>query len=490
MRCMLTIAVVCTSAFAVLRAWADDRVLPLPIHTSGIPQATKLHAATGDTFALSLLASLEFSDAYGMAFGDTDHDGNMELAFTGGRPTTYRIWEHRGGNVYSLEASGSSYLITYALADLDQDGRGELIGQTSGYVQVFESVNAQSHPSQLVWTSPYLSNVVGSTAVGDTDGDGKMEIIQSVNGSGGLVIFECIGDNTFSLVFSGSVSGTADTGEKLIADLDGDGRPEIALCGSPGYLNVLESTADNVWVRTFATWTGMWNAHAIDGGSDTDGNGKPEIFVTGNMPNYAYTTMVYEASGNDSFTRVATLSSNGSGVGSLGCSVCNVDASGSEEFLMATPAPTIQVFRAIAPGVWSLVGTVYGPGGGGDVRTFDLNKNGIPEVIWPYTTTRIFEHRDTVTEVPVGAAWQPAALTIGPSPCQSPAALQFTLGDRTAVAFTVFDPRGRIVHRQSVAESGRPVIWQPQGLPAGSYFVKIEDIHGRTLATGKAAIVH
>ncbi len=106
------------------------------------------------------------------------------------------LWEHRGEDVYSLEASGSSYLITYALADLDQDGRSELIGQTSGYVKVLESVDAHSYPSQLVWSSPYLSNFAGTTAIGDTDGDGKMEIIQSVNGSGGLVIFECVGDNT------------------------------------------------------------------------------------------------------------------------------------------------------------------------------------------------------------------------------------------------------------------------------------------------------
>ena len=34
------------------------------------------------------------------------------------------------------------------------------------------------------------------------------------------------------------------------------------------------------------------------------------------------------------------------------------------------------------------------------------------------------------------------------------------------------------------------VLWQPRGLPTGSYFVKLEDVHGLHAGTGKAAIVH
>src|SRR5262249_48064958 len=147
---------------------------------------------------------------------------------------------------------------------------------TSGYVQVFESPDASSYPSQLVWSSPYLSNFGGYTAIGDTDRDGRMEIIQSVNGPDRLAIFECAGDNSFTQVYNGAISGTSDTGEKVIADLDGDGLIEIATCGSPGVLNIFESPADNVWVRSFVASTGMWNAYTIDGGWDTDGNGKPE----------------------------------------------------------------------------------------------------------------------------------------------------------------------------------------------------------------------
>lgn len=170
---------------------ADDRtVLPVPIHTFGGASAWVV-AVEADTFPLTLLAEVDFSYYPGMAFGDTDHDGANELAFTGGS-NSYRIWEHQGGNVYSLVATGTSDFLTYAMGDVDRDGRSEIIGQTSGYVQVHESVDASSHPSQLAWSSPYLSNVGGYTTVGDTDRDGRMEIIHSVNGIGPssrLVIF-------------------------------------------------------------------------------------------------------------------------------------------------------------------------------------------------------------------------------------------------------------------------------------------------------------
>lgn len=470
---------------------ADERtVLPVPIHTLRKASAAPVVVAMGDTFPLALLANLAFSHAGGMAFGDTDHDGANELAFTGGS-NSYRIWEHRGDNVYSLEASGTSDLLTYAIGDLDQDGRSEIIGQTSGYVQVFESVDASSHPSQLVWSSPYLSNVGGYTTIGDTDRDGRMEIIHSVNGNGstsGLAIFESTGDNAFTWVFDGTLSSPSATGEKLIADLDEDGRLEIALCGSPGWLHVFESPCDNMWVLTFREWTGLLNAYTMDGGRDTDGNGKPEIFVMGTLftdSTAYYSTVIYESTGDNAFARVGTLVMD-EGVGAGASAVCNLDATGGEEYLMRTSGIGIRVFRASMPGNWDLVGTAYGPGGG--VYAFDLNRNGIPEVIWQYTTTRIFEHPGAVTDADFSSRWQPAKLDVVPNPCRVQATLLAPEAE-TAATLAVFDVRGRIVERRKVEASGRSILWRPGDLPAGVYLVRLEDHRGHVLASGKGTIV-
>ncbi len=474
---------------------AERSVLPLPIHTFAHARTTSAVVASVDTFPLTLLANLEFSYAGAMDFGDTDHDGAVELLLWGGSLNSWRIWEYQGHNAYAIEDSGASDLIPYATGDLDQDGRSEIIGQTSGYVQVFESVNASSHPSQLVWSSPYLSNVGGYTTIGDTDRDGRMEIIQSINGNGstsGLAIFENTADNTFAPVFNGTLVGPSATGEKLIADLDGDGKLEIALCGSPGWLHVFESPADNAWVLTFRAWTGLYNAYTIAGGQDTDGNGKPEIFVTGTLfanSTAHYCTIIYESTGDNTFAAVDTLITD-EGVGSGSSAVCNVDVAGADEFLMAATYPGTRVFRASVPGHWTLVSTIYALGA---VSTFDLNQNGVPELIMGSVPsrpmTRVYEYVGTATDAALNSTWRPVMLDIVPNPCRDQAALRFARGSIPAAQLAVFDVRGRLVERRSIEASNASIRWRSRDLPAGQYFVRIEDLRGHVLAGGRGTVV-
>lgn len=149
------------------------------------------------------------------------------------------------------------------------------------------------------------------------------------------------------MVFEATLVGPSSTGEKLIADFDGDGLLEIALCGSPGWLHVFESPCDNTWALRFRERTGLWNAYTVVGGRDTDGNGKPEIFVVGDSVSIL-TTRIYESSTNDSFVRVGTIALD-AGLGPSSATVCNVDAVGPEEFLIRS-GPGIRVFRASTPG--------------------------------------------------------------------------------------------------------------------------------------------
>jgi hypothetical protein len=115
--------------------WAGHHsVLPLPIlkpmNTVTVPSVV----AEGDTFPLTLIGSVEFSESGTIAFGDTDHDGANEIALTG-LAHTNRIWEHQGDNNYSFASSVGSNFSTYAVGDVDQDGRSEIVGQMSGYLQ-------------------------------------------------------------------------------------------------------------------------------------------------------------------------------------------------------------------------------------------------------------------------------------------------------------------------------------------------------------------
>jgi hypothetical protein len=205
-------------------------------------------------------------------------------------------------------------------------GKSDIVGLGfQSRLRVFESNDAHSHPSTLVWESPPISNQVGFAAIADTDTDGRLEIVYLFYaGVIRIIIFECEGDNTYVQKYLSPLDRetreTSDpslqtiynpwAGDELVFDLDQDGRPEIA-DGGQRRLQVYESTADDVWERIYTDSTGLINARILSGGQDTDGDGKRELFLGGedwsNEPLVVRKIFIYQSDGDRSFTRVATL---------------------------------------------------------------------------------------------------------------------------------------------------------------------------------------
>jgi hypothetical protein len=196
------------------------------------------------------------------------------------------------------------------------------------------------------------------------------------------------------------------------------------------------------------------------------------------------TTQIYESYADNAFAKVATIAMDPGG-GGRGAVVCNVDGAGPEEYLLRS-GPGIRVFRAVAPAAWECVGIAYGVGG--HFYPYDLNRNGIPEIVWQYTTTRVFEHPGIPTDAHAEPPWRTVTLDVVPNPCRARAILRPASGAESVARLAIFDVRGRIVERRDVA-SGRPILWQPLDLPAGVYLVRLEDAKGRVLASGRGTLL-
>jgi hypothetical protein len=344
------------------RAGAQTDCVPLPgsgFHrTSGSQLPPKLNVTLTTAFPESLdliqTATLGRTGYGDMCFGDTDHDGRGEVALADkiAGVLYFHLFESQGGTVYSDEYLGE-YLIPYALCDLDRDGKGEVMGQRGYQVKVYESVDAHSYPTQLVWVSKNLTNVVGWATVGDTDLDGRMEIIQSASTFGSLgylYFFENTGDNSFAQVCSLQVT-TGAMGKKAIGDLDLDGIPEIAFGTIDGGMYVVKSSGNDTWRIQWQTQTDLIGAYGACVGPDMDGNGKPELFVAG--CHQGWKTIVFESSGPDEYAPVATFKQSDGWSGGGDNAVGNFTGSGRYEYAM-------QGFRAIwfygatDPGQWDL----------------------------------------------------------------------------------------------------------------------------------------
>ena len=479
--------------------------LPLPIGPS-LRVRTHLAArrvpVSANSLDMRVVAEIEGEMGGNIVLGDTDRDGQNEIIILpAGLSCNYRIFEEQGDNVYSVEYTGGC-LLPYAVGDLDGDGKSELIGQNGGFVQVYESVDAISYPTELVWSSEYLSNVDGDTVIGDTDRDGRMEIIHSQNYLGSaspsvLLIFENVGDNAFTLAFSDTIYDTGATGEKAITDLDGDGFLEIAFSGFYGRLYVYESPADDTWQRVWrdSSFGGLYGAYAVSVGTDTDGNGRDELFVMGirlAVVPETWTTRVYEAPGDNVFEEVATFSIADGYTGAPYNATVNLDQLGRQEYVMDTKAG-LWIYRATAPGQWDLVhqiadSTQYK--GHAGVYGFDVNRNGIPELIWGGGPTSILEHWSGAADIGDNLTPRPGSLTAFPNPCRVQAQLRLARASEAATQLGVFDVAGRLVERRLlIREPQGPILWGTEHLPSGVYWLRLEDTSGQALAAGRVTVM-
>ncbi|MCD4843414.1 MAG: FG-GAP-like repeat-containing protein [Methanosarcinales archaeon] len=227
-----------------------------------------------------------------MEIGDQDSDGKLEIIAvesSGTRPYNGKIhvFENNGDNTYQevwnsgVDLSGIEPSGLFLGEDADNDGKREIIIGTDYQcgdrkIRVYENTGDNTY--QEVWNSgSALWDTVLEGAVGDTDGDGKKEIVV---GSGDLDsqvhVFECNGDNSYELVSS---LGTFNREIRaIIGDQDGDGKSEIIAGGENGVVHVFEHTG----VTGVNTYTSVWNSGTMDGfidviatgDQDNDGNGE------------------------------------------------------------------------------------------------------------------------------------------------------------------------------------------------------------------------
>lgn len=439
--------------------------------------------------------------SYGsITFGDSDHDAKTDAFIYVNDTYTYhyRIIEEQGDNIYTDEYSGPE-LIPYATGDFDDDGKADLVGQYGDRIQVYEAIDANSYPTQLVWTSPALMNVESFINVADTDGDGRDEFLYSYNPLSGLAkfyIFENTGPDAYTQVYMANVAQNENTSRKVVADLDNDGRIEIAMGGLLGYIYVFECTGNNAWSRVYSAYTGLFNAYGCEGGVDTNGNGKREVFLTGcSDPHWCWETQVFEASSNNVFPSVATLDTSdgylGIGVSALG----DLDGTGPAEFI-SQGNEHFWVWRPNETGGWDLSQTFEDPLGGGHVwlKCYDANQNGRDEVFWITEDEIHSAARTLVLEGPSSAGVPDAVsdwaggLRVSPNPCRVEAQIALPGNAGSNAMLSVFDSQGRLRSMQSLSAGAAVATLRRGDLEPGVYRLLLTEGNGKARSSGKVVL--
>ena len=232
-------------------------------------------------------------------WGDADGDGLLEILAGAGSKSF--ILEASTPNSFPspMVWADSGEVWATRFADLDQDGRGELILRIDDLYTVWETTGDNQYAQVDSFPNPTAGgNFVGvpHAEIGDFDGDSQLEILFG-DFDGDVYIYENRSNDRYEFTWADRLP-LVDTIDYLtVGDYDGDGVAEFVVgCHSDPSLNlesefdsrhwlyrVYKSNGDNsftpVWQQAFF---GFQSPAQFDAGvtsGDVDNDGRPEILL-------------------------------------------------------------------------------------------------------------------------------------------------------------------------------------------------------------------
>jgi hypothetical protein len=158
------------------------------------------------------------------------------IAFAPAQEFIVGILPHFEDKCGSLCARGS-VPVQVALADLDRDGRPDLVvgNENNGSGSILKNLSA---PGTIAFAPYFQIYGIVNFAISDLDRDGKLDL---ATGSG--VYKNTSTDGTIS--FSNKINYVFGSGNIAACDLDGDGRPDLVVDRDDGFISAFKNTSVN-----------------------------------------------------------------------------------------------------------------------------------------------------------------------------------------------------------------------------------------------------
>ena len=208
-----------------------DGIPDLLVAVNGSPNALLTYLGNGDgTFTLKSTTATPNSGG-SIVLADFNHDGKLDFATSGNLLAlgngdgTFQAPTAIVANPPSTGFSG------IAAGDINNDGWPDLVLTNDGvpYNNVFVLLNNQSGGFTQVSTN--FGALTIQPILADLNGDGELDLVLQDTAGGGAAVYmgNGKGDFAFRVGLTGPVGGT---GFDMVADLNGDGIPDIAVLQS------------------------------------------------------------------------------------------------------------------------------------------------------------------------------------------------------------------------------------------------------------------
>ncbi len=250
------------------------------------------------TGVISFAAKQDFATGNGpnsIAVGDLNRDGKPDLIIGNVYTNTISIFANNStlGSINMTTKNdlsiGSSVSVNFvAIGDLDIDGMGDIVVGTSSTVSVFRNTSPSGGMITLAAGIDLVTGISTSAiAVGDTDGDNKLDlaIATATSGVSNVSVFKN-SSTVGSISYEAKIDYTPGNYPSSIAlgDLDGDGKVDLAVTNNDGNLGTTVSVFKNLSSSAsisfsskidFSTGTGPLSISI----GDLDGDGKPDMLT-------------------------------------------------------------------------------------------------------------------------------------------------------------------------------------------------------------------
>jgi hypothetical protein len=307
------------------------------VNGDGPASAVSILTNTGSAGTISFASKVSFNtglSSVAVAIGDLDGDGRADLAVANNNSTTVSVLRNISSGSTISFASKLDYTVglgpfSVAIADLNGDTKPDLAVANSGSntVSIMRNTGSIGAINFAAKVDANTGLIPYSVAIGDLDKDGKPDLAVASYNSSAISVFRNTGNST-TISFGTKIDFPSSNYPNFITmnDLNGDGKIDLVATNfSSNNVSVLRNTSniDNLSFSAKLDIATGTNPYAVAIG-DLDGDGKPELAVANSNANsisiirnnikvdqtITFNTLPVKTYGNSPFTLAATTSSN------------------------------------------------------------------------------------------------------------------------------------------------------------------------------------